>query len=61
MGKNKRYIKPVADTMDKQNTYREWIGKYNKAIRYEFYYEAILIDYALLEDRLRSFLYYQDS
>ena len=57
----KRYIQPVVDNYDKQNTYREWIGKYNKAIQYGFYYEALLIDYAMMEDRLRSFLYYMGA
>ena len=44
---------PVSDNYEKQQTYKELINKYNKAIQYEFYYEAILIDYALMEDRLR--------
>lgn len=57
----KRYIQPVSDNFDKQNTYREWIGRYNKAIQYEFYYEALLIDYAMMEDRLRSFMYYMGA
>ena len=56
-----RHIQPVTDNADKQNTYREWIGRYNKAIQYGFYYEAILIDYAMMEDRLRSFLYYMGA
>lgn len=51
-------ITPVSDNYEKQQTYKELINKYNKAIQYEFYYEAILIDYALMEDRLRSCIYY---
>lgn len=53
-----RQIKPVHDNKDKQNTYRTWMGRYLKAMQYEFYYEAIFIDYAMLEDRLKSFLFH---
>ena len=45
------------DNVVKEETYREVHKKYNKAIKEEFYFEAICIDYALLEDRLRSLLY----
>lgn len=55
---NKREIKPVEDSKDKQNTYRVMLGKYKRAMREEFYYEGLLITYAMLEDRLKSFLYY---
>ncbi len=53
-----RIIQPVLDNKDKQRTYAQNKAKYKKAIAGEFYFEAILIDYAMLEDRLRSFLYY---
>ena len=53
-----RQIKPVKDNKDKQRTYRENIGKYRLAVKHGFYFEAMLIDYAMLEDRLRSFLYH---
>lgn len=54
----KRLIQPVSDNKDKQRTYAENMAKYKKAMTGEFYFEAMLIDYAMLEDRLRSFLYY---
>ena len=54
----KRLIQPVSDNKDKQKTYAENMVKYKKAMVGEYYFEAILIDYAMLEDRLRSFLYY---
>lgn len=55
---NKRLITPVADTVDKQRTYREQMGKYSQAMRYGFYLQAVMIDYAMMEDRLRSMLYH---
>lgn len=57
MGTQRR-IQPVTDNKDKQRTYQDLMGKHSKAMRYEFYIEALMIDYAMLEDRLRSFLYY---
>lgn len=54
----KRKIEPVTDNQDKSNTYKTNIRRYNKAMKEGFYYEAILIDYAMMEDRLRSFLYH---
>lgn len=57
MKKNRR-ISPVSDNQDKRNTYQTNIRRYNKAIKEGFYYEALLIDYAMMEDRLRSFLYH---
>ena len=54
----KRLIQPVSDSKDKQRTYAENMAKYKKAMAGEFFFEAMLIDYAMLEDRLRSFLYY---
>ena len=53
-----RRIKPVADNMDKQRTYRVHKGRYKRAMENEFFFEALLIDYALLEDRLRSMIYH---
>ena len=54
----KRLIQAVLNNKDKQKTYAENMAKYKRAIAGEFYFEALLIDYAMLEDRLRSFLYY---
>lgn len=51
-------ITPVTSNQEKQQTYREFMARYSRAMRNEFYLEALLIDYAVLEDRLRSFLYH---
>ncbi len=51
-------ISPVEDNMDKYYTYKEIMEKYNRAIDNGFYFEAIFIDYACIEDRLRSMLYH---
>lgn len=54
----KHAIQPVADNLDKQRTYRSNISRYNAAMKHEFYFEAMLIDYAILEDRLSSILFH---
>lgn len=54
----KRCITPVDGCQDKQRTYQEQLGQYKMAVKYGFYLEALMIDYALLEDRFRSFLYH---
>ena len=48
----------MTDRSMKQKTDREMLGRYRLAMKDGFYLEAILIDYAMMEDRLRSFLYY---
>ena len=53
-----RKIKPVKNNQDKSNTYSYYKSQLNKAIKYEFYLEAIMIEYAMMEDRLRSFIYH---
>ena len=53
-----RKIQPVADNTDKQRTYAENLKKYNVAMEHGFYFEAMLIVYAVMEDRLRSYLYH---
>lgn len=53
-----RTIKPVYNNYDKHNTYRYLMGRYNKEVNEKFYFETMIIEYALLEDRLKSFLYY---
>ncbi len=55
---SERRIAPVADNREKQQTYKDQMRRYSKAMREEFFFEAILIDYAMLEDRLRSMLYH---
>ena len=56
--KGKRQIQPVADRFDKQKTYMEQMERYYMAIKHGFNLEAIMIDYACMEDRLRYMLYY---
>ena len=51
-------IPRATDGKDKENTYKQYMEKYNKAIKYECFLEAIVIDYAMLEDRLLAFLHY---
>ena len=53
-----RMIDKVVDNKDKQRTYQVQLGRYKKAMANEFYFEAMMIVYATMEDRLRSFLYY---
>jgi hypothetical protein len=53
-----RIIQQVTDNADKQRTYRENIRRFNNAMKQEFYFEALLIDYAILEDRLSSILFH---
>ncbi|MBR3995989.1 MAG: hypothetical protein IKI97_12015 [Clostridia bacterium] len=51
-------IHQVYDNADKQRTYKEYCGKYRKAINEKFYFEAMMIAYSMIEDRLKSFLYH---
>lgn len=53
-----RQIEPVKDNMDKYLTYRSHATVYKIALEKKFYFEAITIAYAMLEDRLFSFYYY---
>ena len=53
-----RQVKVIVDNNDKSRTYSEMMQKYKKAIHDEFYFEAMLIEYAMLEDRTLSFLYH---
>lgn len=55
---SERKIAPVKDNKDKQRTYAREKARYYSAMKYGFYLEAMMIDYALLEDRLRSVLYH---
>ena len=41
---------------EKNLKYRSLNGMLAKALRYEFYYEAIFIEYAIIEDRTSSLL-----
>lgn len=51
-------IKIVKDNKDKQKSYTEVKARYKMAMNQGFYGEALLINYAIIEDRLKSFLYY---
>jgi len=51
-------IKTAANGKEKQTSYVMTKVNYRRAIRGGFYGEALLIDYAIIEDRLKSFLYY---
>ena len=49
-----RVISPVATMQEKYETYRNEMGRLKDAVQQGFYFEAMLIEYALLEDRLRA-------
>ncbi len=49
-------IKKIADNMDKRNTYARCMERHNESMKHEFFLEAIMIDYAMLEDRLSALL-----
>ena len=46
----------VKNNMEKYYSYKTQIEKYNRAVEEGFYYEAMLISYAIIEDRLLTFL-----
>ena len=54
-------ISRVKDNMDKYRTYASLMERYKKALDEQFYFEALIITYAMLEDRLRSMLYYMGT
>ena len=51
-------IKRASNNAERQDTYRTQLGRYSRAMKEGFYFEALLITYSLLEDRLKAFLYY---
>lgn len=53
-----RVISPVETMQEKYETYRAEMAHLKGALQQGFYFEAMLIEYALLEDRLRSFVYH---
>ncbi len=53
-----RKIQSVTDNQEKRQTYAKNVGRYNSAMMQGFYFEALVIDYAMIEDRLRSMLYH---
>jgi hypothetical protein len=54
-------IKQAANNSERQETYKFQLAKYRKAMKEGFYFEALMIVYAMLEDRLKSFLYYSGA
>lgn len=55
---NKIIINSVSNDHEKYETYTALLEKYALALSNEFYFEAILIVYAMMEDRLKSFLFH---
>ena len=53
-----RVISPVETMQEKYETYRAEMARLKGALQQGFYFEAMLIEYARLEDRLRSFVYH---
>lgn len=53
-----RVISPVETMQEKYETYRAEMARLKGALQQGFYFEDMLIEYALLEDRLRSFVYH---
>lgn len=51
-------IQRVTDGDDKRFTYKVTMERYGEAMRHGFYLEALLINGALIEDRLRSYLFH---
>ncbi len=49
-------MEKIDSNMQKYENYKEQMGRLNKALRAEFYLEAIFIEYAILEDRIESVL-----
>ena len=54
----KQQIKPIETTKEKQETYKVLLEKYRKAMDEEFFIEAIMIAYSMMEDRLKSMIYH---
>lgn len=52
------HIEMVESGFEKADNYRYQMERYNLAIQHEFYFEAIVIAYAMIEDRLLAFLHY---
>lgn len=56
-----RKITPIANNMEKWDTYRKILARYKLAVNQHFYFEAVMISYAMLEDRLIAFLYHSGA
>ena len=55
---NSNWFPAVQTRQEKYQVYRYSMARYAKAMKEGFFFEAILIDYAMIEDRLRSFLWH---
>lgn len=55
---SERQFSPVKDSKEKQKTYTEIMTQYKRAVDGGFFGEAMMIDYAIMEDRLRSLLFH---
>ena len=51
-------IETIEDGKEKAGVYSYQMKRYELAIQHEFYFEAIVISYAMIEDRLLAFLHY---
>lgn len=58
---NQEVQQPIAENMLKYANYKEQHERLNKALKNNFYLEAIFIEYAIIEDRLTSILRYEDN
>ena len=53
-----RKFQPVNNHTEKQLTYKKNMARHKLAMTNSFFYEAIVIDYAMIEDRLLSMIYH---
>lgn len=51
----------LSENMLKYESYKEQHERLKKAMKYGFYFEAIVIEYAILEDRTESILRYEGN
>lgn len=51
----------VENNMQKYDNYREQFNRLKKALKDEFYLEALFIEYAIIEDRAESILRYEGN
>ena len=58
---SKRQFSSVKDIKEKQKTYTEVMTQYKRAVAGGFFGEAMMIDYAVMEDRLRSLLFHMGA
>lgn len=56
-----RMIKPIENNKEKMFTYRAMMVRHRIAMDYGFYLEALMIEYAMIEDRLIAFLYHSGA